>query len=129
MPSNVSTEEADERALDLCDLPMMLRKPICLTRDDYYGLCRIRYKDIPISWWVKLLRFWNGYVRARGNGAEQRDWQTKADYVLEAKMPSWSEKRKLENMDNRQSGSLLMDLCIHDIDWLYWLLHKYEQLL
>ena len=40
-------------------------------------------------------------------------------------MPSWSKGNWL--MDNRQSGGLLMDLCIHDIDYLYWLLGTPEQ--
>jgi UDP-N-acetylglucosamine 3-dehydrogenase len=117
--------EAIERALDLCDY-IFCEKPVCLTRDDYYGLCRIADTKTCHLMVGQVLRFWNGYVRAREmvlNGEIGRPRLITC--FRRQKMPSWSKGNWL--MDNRQSGGLLMDLCIHDIDYLYWLLGTPEQ--
>ena len=82
--------EAIEQALDLCDY-IFCEKPVCLTRDDYYGLCRIADTKTCHLMVGQVLRFWNGYVRAREmvlNGEIGRPRLITC--FRRQKMPSWS---------------------------------------
>lgn len=112
--------DAIEKASAVCEY-IFCEKPVCLTREDYYGLCRMAESRSCHLMIGQVLRFWNGYVKAR-------ELVLKGDIgvprlvtcLRRQKMPAWSKGNWL--MDNRQSGGLLMDLCIHDIDYLYWIL-------
>lgn len=111
-------KDAVKQASRLCRF-LFCEKPVCLTADEYRELQQLAGScHLMIG---QVLRFWNGYVKAR-------------ELVLQGaigiprfmtccrrqKLPSWSNGNWL--IDNRKSGGLLMDLCIHDIDYMYWLL-------
>lgn len=112
--------EAIEQAVRICDY-VFCEKPVCLTREDYYKLCSIAEKQTCHLMIGQVLRFWNGYVKARELVLKGEIGSPRLITCFRRqKMPAWSKGNWL--MDNRQSGGLLMDLCIHDIDYLYWIL-------
>lgn len=113
-------KEAIEQAAQLCSF-IFCEKPVCLTSAEYYGLRRIAEHSKCHLMIGQVLRFWSGYVKARelvfrGDIGTPR----LITCFRRQKMPAWSKGNWL--MDNQQSGGLLMDLCIHDIDYLYWML-------
>lgn len=113
-------QEAVLKSLNLCDA-IFCEKPVCLGREEYVRMQRAVETGPGFVMIGQVLRFWNGYVKARelvqagAVGAPRM-----ISCSRRQKMPVWSEGNWLA--DSRKSGGLLMDLCIHDVDYVYWLL-------
>ncbi len=111
---------AIRQAAEICRA-ILCEKPICLELDEYRKL----KEDVEASGCTvmvgQVLRFWNGYVKAREILQSGEIGSPKLiTCKRRQKMPSWSNGNWL--MDSRQSGGILMDLCIHDVDYLYWIM-------
>ncbi len=96
-------------------------KPICLDREEYDEICESVKKNSAYVMVGQVLRFWNGYRKIKelleeGVIGKPRFITCKR----RQKMPDWSAGNWL--MDSRKSGGILMDLSIHDVDYLYWIL-------
>ena len=113
-------KDAIGQAADLCNF-IFCEKPICLTKPEYDELSRIAKSSGCHLMVGQVLRFWNGYVKARELVLQGEIGTPRLiSCFRRQKMPDWSKGNWL--MDNQQSGGLLMDLCIHDIDYLYWMM-------
>lgn len=112
--------EAIEQAAGICR-GIFCEKPVCLNQREYNELkCLAKEKDCFVMI-GQVIRFWSGYVKARelllnGDIGKPRMITCKR----RQKMPAWSKGNWL--MDSRLSGGILMDLCVHDVDYVYWIL-------
>ena len=108
------------KALKLCGA-VFCEKPICLEREEYRQIKNAVEDGGGFVMIGQVLRFWNGYVKARellqagAVGAPRMICCSRRQ-----KMPVWSKGNWL--IDGQKSGGLLMDLCIHDVDYVCWLL-------
>ncbi len=102
-------------------------KPICLKEEEYSQICKSVEASHASVMVGQVLRFWNGYVKIKeilesGEIGKPRF----ITCCRRQKMPDWSAGNWL--MDNSKSGGILMDLSIHDVDYLYWLFGKPKRL-
>ncbi len=98
-------------------------KPLCLERETYERLKKAVGTGPGTVMIGQVLRFWNGYVKAKellDKGAVGAPRMIACS--RRQKMPAWSDGNWL--IDSAKSGGLLMDLCIHDVDYVYWLLGR-----
>lgn len=111
-------KDAVKQASELCRF-LFCEKPVCLTKEEYEELKEtVKGCHLMIG---QVLRFWNGYVKARELVLQGRIGIPRfMTCSRRQKLPLWSKENWL--IDNQKSGGLLMDLCIHDIDYMYWLL-------
>lgn len=116
--------EAIREAILICDY-IFCEKPVCLTREEYNDLRRMAEDSGCHLMIGQVLRFWNGYIKARELALKGEIGTPRLITCLRRqKIPAWSKGNWL--MDNQQSGGILMDLCIHDIDYLCWLMGRPE---
>lgn len=96
-------------------------KPVCLEREEYAAI-REAFKGKDTFGMVgQVLRFWNGYVKAKELVEAGRIGTPRMITCRRRqKMPDWSAGGWL--MDQKRSGGILMDLNIHDVDYVYWLM-------
>lgn len=100
---------------------ILCEKPICINRDEFEDLekeIKARSCHLMIG---QVLRFWNGYVKVKElvcSGVIGKPRFISCE--RRQKMPQWSNGNWL--MDQEKSGGLLMDLCIHDVDYINWLM-------
>ena len=115
-------KEAVREALTVCSY-IFCEKPVCLTKEEYDELRRMVEAKRCHLMVGQVLRFWSGYVEARELVLRGKIGIPRLITCLRRqKMPAWSKGNWL--MDSTKSGGLLMDLCIHDIDYLSWLLGR-----
>lgn len=113
---------AATQALTICN-HVFLEKPACLAPEEWHELSRAASecgKQVMIG---HVLRYWNGYVRAKE--IVQSGVLGKLQFVQCARRqekPMWSKSNWL--FQREKSGGLLFDLSIHDIDYVTWLLGK-----
>lgn len=111
---------AIEQAARICKW-VFCEKPICLDQEEYRAVCRVIQEKKIFLMVGQVLRFWNGYVKARE--LLRKGMIGTPRFVTcrrRQKMPDWSIGNWLT--DNQKSGGILMDLSIHDVDYLYWIL-------
>lgn len=119
LPTNLHLE-AIKLAAKKCRA-IFCEKPVCLNAEEYLQLKEIGGKESCGIMVGQVLRFWNGYVKSKelleagAIGAPRM-----VNCLRRQKMPGWSKENWL--MDLEKSGGLLMDLSIHDVDYLYWIL-------
>ena len=114
--------EAITQALKLCGA-IFCEKPVCLDREEYQCLKAVAKDGQGFVMVGQVLRFWNGYVKAKELLDEGAVGKPRMIHCFRRqKMPGWSKGNWL--MDSQRSGGLLMDLCIHDVDFLCWVLGR-----
>lgn len=108
-------------AVSICGKGVFCEKPICLFRDEYTAICQAARQSGRFVMVGQVLRFWNGYTKIRELVQEGAIGAPRFITCLRRqKMPEWSMGNWL--MDGRRSGGILMDLNIHDADYVFWLL-------
>lgn len=119
LPTNLH-KDAIWQAAGMCDF-IFCEKPVCLTEKEFSELQDI-VEDYRCHLMVgQVLRFWSGYVKARELVLRGEIGRPRLIRCLRRqKMPAWSNGNWL--MDYHRSGGLLMDLSIHDVDYVYWML-------
>ena len=121
LPTNLHLE-AIRTAAKKCRA-IFCEKPICLNAEEYLQLKKIGDEGTCAIMVGQVLRFWNGYVKSKELVEEGAVGIPRmVNCLRRQKMPDWSKGNWL--MDPEKSGGLLMDLSIHDIDYLYWLFGK-----
>jgi predicted dehydrogenase len=102
-------------------LHVMCEKPMALNAASAARMLEAAQKANVVFMVAQLLRFWPQYQKAKqmtGEGALGR-LLSAAAYRL-AKPPEWSDWFR----DPAKSGGCLLDLQIHDMDFLFWLLGR-----
>lgn len=113
-------QEAIQKASKYCNY-IFCEKPICLNREEYNRICGYVKETSTHVMVGQVLRFWNGYVKVKEIlemgviGAPRFITCSRRQ-----KLPEWSAGNWL--MDKNKSGGILMDLSIHDVDYLCWIL-------
>ena len=109
-------------ALQMCNY-VLLEKPACLTQQDWARLCEAVRQPNKHMMIGQVLRYWNGYVKAKELVENGEIGKLQNIYCArQQKKPSWSKDNWLFQLD--KSGGILFDLSIHDIDFVAWLLGK-----
>lgn len=112
--------EAILQSLKYCSY-ILCEKPICLHEDEYRELFQKIKAEGSCVMVGQVLRFWNGYQKVKELlEAGTIGTPTFISCVRQQKMPQWSNGNWL--MDTGKSGGLLMDLCIHDVDYVGWIM-------
>ena len=111
---------AIKKASTLCR-GIFCEKPICLNEQEFFSIQEVVKKTNCFVMIGQVLRFWNGYIKAK---------EILEEGILgvprfitcrrRQKIPEWSAENWL--MNTAQSGGILMDLSIHDVDYVYWIL-------
>lgn len=121
LPTFCHTSSALE-ALEHCN-NIMLEKPACLTREEWARLCDAARKPEKRMMIGHVLRYWNGYVKAKeliDSGALGTIRHLTC--IRQQKKPAWSKGNWL--FQQEKSGGILFDLSIHDVDYVSWMLGK-----
>ncbi len=112
--------EAIEKAVGRCR-GIFCEKPICLDGQEYAVIRQAMGKSRSFVMVGQVLRFWSGYVRVKELLEEGKIGSPRLITCRRRqKMPDWSMGGWLK--DSRRSGGILMDLSIHDVDYIYWIL-------
>jgi predicted dehydrogenase len=130
-------ENADVDTVDIClptflhapyalkamrkGLNAMIEKPVCRTEEEADELLAVQ-KETGMTVMVgQCLRFWDEYVFLK-NAVVNNDYGKMTSAVLTrvSPTPTWSWEQWL--MDDRKSGSAVLDLHIHDVDYALYLM-------
>jgi len=100
---------------------ILCEKPIALTVEDGEEMIESAEKNNVVLMIAHVLRFWPEYVMAKSKIDEAQTGRIRsvAAYRLSAP-PEWSSGNWL--LDASQSGGVPVDLMVHDIDFIEWLL-------
>jgi predicted dehydrogenase len=104
-----------------CGLHVMCEKPMALNAASAARMVEAARTAQVVFMVAQLLRFWPQYARAKTMVADGKlgRLHSVSAYRL-AKPPRWSEWFR----DAAKSGGCLLDLQIHDIDFLFWMLGR-----
>jgi predicted dehydrogenase len=99
---------------------VLLEKPIALTIKDAEDIKQAADKSSGKFMVAHVLRFWPEYTAIRNVlNNELKDEQVKSVYAARFnELPLWSENTWI--MNEEKSGGIILDLMIHDIDFICW---------
>jgi predicted dehydrogenase len=106
---------------------VLLEKPISLSLDDALSIKDAAEKSKGKFMLAQVLRFWPEYKAIRQTLCENNAIKTaKEIFALRFnEEPLWSEDTWI--MDEKLSGGLIIDLMIHDVDFIIWTFGKAEK--
>jgi|GEM_PF-1479284 len=136
---NDFSEMVDDRNIDIIDICLptplhktaaimalsknknvLLEKPIALTIEEAEEIKQAADKSKGRFMIAHVLRFWPEYTAIRDTlRNEMKDEQVKSVYAARFnELPLWSENTWI--MNEEKSGGIILDLMIHDIDFICW---------
>ena len=105
-------------------LPVLCEKPFALDPAAAHRMLAGARKNKVVLMIAHVLRFWPPYVRIKEavDSGEIGKIQGITAYRL-AKYPPWGDWFR----DPQKSGGVLLDMQVHDVDFIYWLLRAPEE--
>jgi len=102
---------------------VLIEKPIALTIEEAVEIKKAASKSKGKLMVAHVLRFWTGYSEIRNLFDTQKLTKVKEIYASRYnELPLWS--KGIWIMDEEKSGGIIIDLMIHDIDFIMWNLGK-----